>query len=162
YSLGVVLLELLTGRAPELPGPGGRAAPLPELASAYASSRLQGGGVMIRAARAPVSPGLRSILERCLAPDPADRYRRAAELADALGRGRTHRAWPSAREPALRPGPVRWARRQWRALAAGALGLALSAGGTAVVWQQAEAERPGASSSQLIDGVAFRFRRTGQ
>jgi tetratricopeptide (TPR) repeat protein len=160
YALGVVLLELLTGRAPAPPGPRGRAASPAGLAAAYAAARLKGAASLIREAGAPVPPGLRSILERCLAPDPADRYRRAGELAEDLDGWRNDRPLAFAPEPALRTGLVRWARRQRRALVAGTLGLAVSAGATALLWRAAEAERPVASASEFIDGDEFRARFT--
>jgi eukaryotic-like serine/threonine-protein kinase len=134
YSLGMVLLETLAGRPPDLlpKGPGRAQA---ELAAAYARSRERGAGAMIRDARAPIPPALRSILSRCLAPDPADRYKRGAELAEDLDRWRTDRALAFAKEPAWRPGPIRWARRHRRPLAAVALAAVVAASAALAVVQ---------------------------
>ena len=62
YSLGCVLREMLSG-APRSPGH--------------------------QALGATVSPALRQVIERALAPSPADRYPGAAELRDALNDLRT-------------------------------------------------------------------------
>jgi serine/threonine protein kinase/Flp pilus assembly protein TadD len=164
YSLGVVLLELLTGRAPDLPG--GRPLSLQELASAYVSSREHGGEVMIRAARSPLPAGLRSVLARCLAPDPADRYRRASELAEDLDRWRADRPLAFAREPSKALGLLRWARRQRLALAAAATGLAVAGLATAIAWWQSESVRrvrAAQSDEQTYseESGAFLLRRPG-
>ncbi len=139
YSLGVLLLEILAGRPPELPE--GRPLSLQELASAYVSSREQSGAVVIRSARAPLAAGLRSILSRCLAPDPVDRYKRASELAEDLDHWLDARPLVFAREPARAFGLLRWARHQRLALAAFACGLAVAAVSTALVWYSAGIDR---------------------
>ena len=97
YSLGVVLFEALTGRASEISG--GKGLSLQEMASAYVSSRQQGGEVMIRSARSSLPAGVRPILARCLAPDPLDRYTRASELADDLDRWRENQPLIYAIDP---------------------------------------------------------------
>jgi serine/threonine protein kinase/tetratricopeptide (TPR) repeat protein len=139
YALGVVLLEALTARTPELKaGPG---LSLQQMASAYISSREQGGETMIRSARAPIPAALRSIVEHCLAPDPADRYKRASELADDLDRWREDRPLAFAREPSTLAAVVRWSRRQRVAVAAGLVGLAFAVGSTALVSHSLSTER---------------------
>jgi serine/threonine protein kinase len=141
YALGIVLLELLTGRPPELPGTGGRPVSLKELASAYVVSRRQGGSVMIRAARAPVSGGLRAILERCLAPDPSHRYRRARDLAEDLDRWLEDRPLLHSSDPSRRHALARWVRRRRVALAAAVAGLVISAAAGAALWNASEKAR---------------------
>lgn len=130
YGLGVVLLEALTGRTPEIRA--GQGVSLQQMASAYVSSREQGGNVMIRASRAPIPAGLRSILEHCLAPDPSDRYKRSSELAEDLDRWRTDRPLAFAREPGSGLGVLRWARRRRAAVAAGVIGLTVAGACAAV------------------------------
>jgi eukaryotic-like serine/threonine-protein kinase len=75
FGLGGVLLELLTG-APPWPGPS------PGEALAQARS-----GAVDLAARAPVlQPGLRLVLGRALAAQPAERYAAAADMLEDLER----------------------------------------------------------------------------
>ena len=93
YSLGMVLLEALTGTAPppaELGqdrGSPGSPRVCPSWRRDMPRSRERGAEVVIRAAESaagqPIHPALRAILERCLAVRPTDRYRRAARA----GRG---------------------------------------------------------------------------
>jgi eukaryotic-like serine/threonine-protein kinase len=141
YALGVILLEMLTGRAPGPPE--GRPRSIRELASAYVSSRQRGGEVMIRSTRTSLPASLRAILARCLASDPADRYARASELAEDLDRWRTDRALIHARQPWLSTALARWARRQRLALAAAVIGLTVASVATLAVWRAGQADRRG-------------------
>ena len=75
YGLGLVLREALTGQAPWIPERRPRSAR--QLAAAIARARRDGPGDM-PPAPAAIPAGLRPILRRCLAADPADRYARAA------------------------------------------------------------------------------------
>lgn len=113
YSLGIVLLETLCGRpATEaaIPAPRGgekgttvRPARLGSAARTYASARSRPALAMIgdveTASGRPIAPALRSILGRCLDPEPNRRYRRASELAEDLDRWRTDRPLAFADEP---------------------------------------------------------------
>ena len=170
YALGVVLLELLTGRAPAAPGgvAGGRPLPLRELASAYASARDAKGGAAHLAPYKPLPSGLRAVLARCLAPDPVDRYRRAGELAEDLDRWRNDRAPAFARDPSPAGPLARWARRRRGVLAAAVTGLAVAAVASTFSWLVSEAdrrERAAASYAQVVDGEesgAFLLRRPGR
>jgi tetratricopeptide (TPR) repeat protein len=121
YSLGMVLLESLTGRPPAQPS--GRAASTRALAAALAVSRQAGVGPMIRASGTSIPPELRSILARCLAPDPVDRYQRASELAEDLDRWRTDRPLAFASERSWRSRIRRSGRRHRSTLVAATLCL---------------------------------------
>lgn len=163
YSLGVVFLELLTGRPPELRADGGGGVTLEALASAYFTSRLQGARVMIRSARRPVPAGLRAVLERCLAVDPADRYRRASDLAEDLDRWRNGLPLAHAREPALSAGLARWGRGRRKALVAG-LGIALTLAATVLAVRLSDASHRGTAVlfhqiASTWDSGAFSIRR---
>jgi serine/threonine protein kinase len=82
YSLGLVLRELLTGRAPELPKPqGSLAREIQELID-----RRKIPLESIREINPGVPPALDSIIGKCLAFLPADRYAGANDLAADLGR----------------------------------------------------------------------------
>ena len=132
YALGMVLLEALASRTTDQP----RGSPRTprELATAFALSRQQGVERLIRSSRVSIAPTLRSILTRCLAPDPADRYNRASELAEDLDRWCSERPLAFAREPHWRFGVLRWARRRRLAAAAGAVALVVAAASTLIVW----------------------------
>lgn len=164
YALGVVLLEVLTGRAPEAPG--SRPPTLRGFASAF-SSRGADPGAPGHPPRAALPAGLRAVLARCLAADPAERYRRAGELAEDLDRWRTDRRLAFAREPSAGSRLARLARRRKAALVAAAAGLAVVAAATAAAWRAAEGfrrERAEAGYSQIVDGEesgAFLTRRPG-
>ena len=73
YALGIIVFELLTG---ELPFPGG----------SFAETVAQRIAGRPRALPAGVSPKMRAIVSRCLAPSPSRRFASAAELLAALDR----------------------------------------------------------------------------
>jgi eukaryotic-like serine/threonine-protein kinase len=137
YSLGVLLLELLTGQSPDLQAD--RRLSISQMASVYVSSRTQGGAVLIRDAHGPVPAGLRAMLAKCLAPDPQDRYRLATHLAEDLDQWRQNQPLIYAKEPRLSPGLFRWVRRRRAALSAIGIGLALAVLAMGVVWSFASA-----------------------
>ncbi len=159
YSLGVLLLEMLTGRAPDLPE--GRPLSMQELASYYVSSREHGGEVMIRTARKPLPAGLRAILSHCLAPEPADRYKSASEVAEDLDRWLTDRPLLYAKDPAGALRLARVARRHRQVLATLTLGLVIAAVVTAIGWQRASVVgREGALSHlENVYSGAFQYLR---
>ncbi len=74
WSLGLVLFELLTGYCPF------ESESIPETCWKV----LQGPRPSLLAARARLDPGLERIFQRCLALNPADRFRSVAHLAAAL------------------------------------------------------------------------------
>ena len=127
YALGLVLIELLTGRGPEGPDPD---LPLPRAIAELQDRRL--GPIPSARSMNPTVPfALDAIAAKCLAPQPADRYRSAEALAGDLARFLDRR-------PALvAPNPSRAERlrhfvRRHRAWLAGGLvlaGMASSAAG---------------------------------
>jgi serine/threonine-protein kinase len=74
WSLGLVLFELLTGYCPF------ESESIPETCWKV----LQGPRPSLLAARTRLDPGLERIFQRCLALNPADRFRSVAHLAAAL------------------------------------------------------------------------------
>jgi len=126
FALGIVLLECLSGQKPGVPQD--QAKNQQELAENLVSSSWGRDEALKWLARSSVSRGLRSILERCLAPDPADRYGCASELAEDLDRWRTGRPLAHATKP---PWPFQlagWIRRHRLLLLNVVLGVALCCG----------------------------------
>ena len=132
YSLGIVLLEALTAASPaeamrDRDAPARAAQKLRDLAAEYGSFRERGALAVIRASESAagqtIPPALRAILERCLAVRPADRYRRALELAEDLDRWRADLPLAYAAEPFWSQTLPRCARRSKKLLFA--VGLAL-------------------------------------
>jgi eukaryotic-like serine/threonine-protein kinase len=74
YSLGVVLYQLLTGRLPY------ETASLTELAL----RQQQGAPERLSALNPEVAPELERAVNRCLAPDPRERYSSANEMREAI------------------------------------------------------------------------------
>ena len=113
YGLGVVFFELLSGRHPWPHGEMSSATPA--TIRQMTASRLQG-TPRLPSPLLGVSPGLRSIVGKCLAPLPEDRYQSAAELADDLQRLQEHHALAVARDPSLRERLAKWMRRHPKTL----------------------------------------------
>lgn len=74
YSLGVILYRLVTARFPV------EARRLSELKAAHASGEVR----LLRDLRADLPPNFVSVIERCLAHEPARRFASAGELEQAL------------------------------------------------------------------------------
>jgi serine/threonine protein kinase/Tfp pilus assembly protein PilF len=107
YALGLILFELATGCAPFPEPPPG---PLAETIDALIAARRLG-APSARRASPQVPWGLDSILRKCLAFDPAARYRGAAELAEDLRRLLDDRPLRFAPEPSPRERLAKWLRR---------------------------------------------------
>ncbi len=114
YSLGVVFFELLAGCHPWPRGD--VSSTTPATIRQLTALRLQG-APSLPPRLAGVSPGARSIVQKCLAPLPDDRYQSAAELAEDLERLRDHRPLKVARDPSLRERLAKWARRHSKTVA---------------------------------------------
>ena len=118
YSLGLVLVEALTGIAPTI-GPSRDPAGL---------ARLRDGGTTAFAdwSGLPIPAGLRPILAHCLAADPARRYADGRSLAEDLDRWRSDLP-PITAPNAPWPVPMaRWARRRRTPIAATGLTLVVA------------------------------------
>ncbi|MGO9465089.1 MAG: protein kinase domain-containing protein [Isosphaeraceae bacterium] len=173
YSLGIVLIEALSGR-PAAPAEmvGDRTAARRFASSrsaevAFAPARSPSPETFIRAALTgaghPNSSGLRSILERCLDPNPRGRYRRAWELAQDLDRWRTDNPLAFAPEPFWAQALPRWLRRRRRLLASvgTAAVLAIWAIGLATWWSSGVVQQLSLYKYEryLDDPADYRFRR---
>jgi serine/threonine protein kinase/Tfp pilus assembly protein PilF len=165
FALGIVLLEALTCRAPDLRQ--AKARNRQEIAALLDQSAEQGGEAMRWLARSTIPGSLRPILQRCLASDPADRYRRAAELAEDLDRWRTDRPLAFAAEPPARFRLARWGRRRRYALTAAVLALAVGIGAALLAWNALEGSLREQARDKLAliwdrdESGAFRFHRFG-
>ncbi len=148
FSLGVLLYELLTRRAPfparQLPRPPletGELAPAPRDVPGAAEILAE----MVRDRSGPppsprrlnraVSPAVDAIVRRCLEPDPARRYAHARQLQEDLQRQLDRLPLKYTREPSLRERARKWLHRHPRlplkvlaGAAAVLLGLALGFG----------------------------------
>lgn len=124
YSLGLVLFELLTGAWPFAESD----ANTDPLSAAAQLQAIRLAATVRFPTNAPrLSPGLRSIVEKCLAPHPADRYQSASELADDLDRFLTDLPLRFAPDPSLRERATKWIRRHPTATVAAVAGLLIGA-----------------------------------
>jgi serine/threonine protein kinase/tetratricopeptide (TPR) repeat protein len=115
YALGLVLVETLTGVAPAVPahGSGTRS-----LAAALADARAGRVTAFPGWKALEIPAGLRPILEKCLAADPAGRYGGGAALAEDLDRWRMDLAPAVAADGPWPARAARWCRRRRLPIAA--------------------------------------------
>ncbi|MEZ6089528.1 MAG: protein kinase [Pirellulaceae bacterium] len=136
FSMGVILYELLSGRMPF-------ASPADEmgfdLATVVNDRRVV--PASIRKDNPRVSPGLESIIQRCLAAERVDRYENADQLLQDLNLHRQHRPLRYAPERSVRERLAKWRRRHPRVASAGSVAL-ISAiivlFGTLAIWRRGE------------------------
>ncbi len=128
YGLGVILFELLTGRHPFPQRKGYPPQTIPLMIEDRAAVPS------LRALNAAVSPGAESIVRRCLAPDPANRYPSAEQLREDIDRHLANRRLAHAPDPSPRERLRKWARRHPRLSSSGSVAalalLLLVLGGT--------------------------------
>jgi serine/threonine protein kinase len=123
YALGLVLREMLDGKAPETPDP---KLPLPRAIRALLDRRADL-KPDLRSVNPRVPHALEAVVTRCLAADPADRYPDAVTLADDLGRFLDRRPLFHAENPSRRERAGNWARRNARRLTLAAAAVAVAA-----------------------------------
>jgi serine/threonine protein kinase len=108
YSLGLVLFEALTGSWPFLEG---NVAADPVAASGQLQATRLSSPIEFPSGDRWLTPGLKSIIEKCLAPQPENRYQSADELADDLDRFLSHRPLKTAIDPSRLERASKWIRR---------------------------------------------------
>ena len=119
YALGLVLFEMLAGELP----------PHSSSTALLLAHRTRHAAPSLTDVRPEIPAALDAIVARCTAPDPAQRYRHASALVEALaaiGGGTSG--------DQLRPGP-RDGRRGWLPLAVALVAL----GGGVLLWHEARA-----------------------
>jgi serine/threonine protein kinase/lipoprotein NlpI len=121
YGLGMVLFEMLTNQRPF--DQSGSYAPIPALIEAMAVERSRH-IPSLRSKRAGVPWSLESITRKCLAPEPSQRYQRAADLAEDLQRFLDDRPLRFAPELSYRERARKWVRRHPRLAASGSVSAA--------------------------------------
>jgi serine/threonine protein kinase/Tfp pilus assembly protein PilF len=121
YGLGMVLYELLSGRRPF--DQSASYSPLPALVQAMALERGRA-APSLRAQRPGTPWSLESIIRKCLAADPANRYQSAGDLAEDLRRFLDDRPLKYAPELSWRERLAKWGRRHPRLTASGAIAAA--------------------------------------
>jgi hypothetical protein len=129
YSLGLVLRELLTGAAPDLPDE--------KLPPTRAMRELLDRRVCLNTDVGAFNPNvpfaLRSIVDRCLKLDPDERYGSARALSEDLRRFLSREPLVTARNPSRRERTANWLVRHRRELATRSVIVAL-AGMLALSW----------------------------
>ncbi len=123
FSIGVILYELLTGR---LPFACPRSEDALDLGRVIADRRKS--PVSIRVLNRRVSPGLESIIIKCVSPERIDRYQNATTLLDDIDCHRRHLPLRHASERSLRERVAKWSARHPRLSSASSVAtLALAA-----------------------------------
>jgi serine/threonine protein kinase/Flp pilus assembly protein TadD len=121
YSLGMVLYEMLAGGRPF-----GSTASYSRDLSLLSTMALERRGSIpsLRQKRSSVPWSLESIIRKCLAPDPAQRYQRAEHLAEDLRRFLGDRPLKHAPELSWRERMQKWLRRHPRLTSSGSVAAA--------------------------------------
>ncbi len=136
FSIGVILYELLSGHLPfDCPQNGHGFS----LETVIADRRCR--QKSLRSFNNGVSPGLESIIDRCLSPDREQRYRDACELAEDLNRHRQHLSLKFAPERSVRERITKWAARHPRISSASSVAIVSVAAVAiclALLWQRGQ------------------------
>ena len=154
YGLGMVLYEMLTGRRPF--DQSASYSPMPALIEAMAVERGQS-APSVRERRADVSWTLESIVGKCLAPDPAQRYQQASHLALDLRRYLEDRPLRHAPELSRVERAAKFVRRHPRLVRAGTIAaaavllLALGSSAFAVLQSQLRTARERAFEAESAE-----------
>jgi eukaryotic-like serine/threonine-protein kinase len=119
YSLGLILFEMVAGHHPFADPPEGLR--MTEVLRRMIEERRQG-APSARASNPAVPWSVESILRRCLAPEPEDRYQMASELAEDLQRFLDDLPLRYAPELSLRERAAKWGRRHPGACSAASIG----------------------------------------
>jgi serine/threonine protein kinase len=139
FSLGMVLIEMLTGSNPYEQQ--GSYSPIAAVIEAMAVERSRA-APSLRQHRPDAPWGLESILRKCLDPLPENRYQHAEQLADDLNRFLDHRPLRYAPELSRAERGRKWLRRNprrtWAGVAAAILLLVTAGTVLAHVHRQAQ------------------------
>lgn len=156
YSLGLLMCELLTGRAPETPE---ISHSLPRTIRTLLDLRSNP-PVLPRRFNPAVPHALEAIAARCLAHAPADRYADATALAEDLECFLDRRGLQYASNPSTRERTRNWASRHRKVLLAASLvvGIAGAAGGRPIARLLVPVERSSAFLTAVGEVDASRFR----
>ncbi|QEL15456.1 tetratricopeptide repeat protein [Limnoglobus roseus] len=140
YALGIILFEMLTGSRPFADVLGETDTVVREMIEAR-----RGGSPRVSAHNPMVSPAVASVVAKCLAADPADRYASARDLHEDLTRHLADLPLKHAPDDSARERFGKWRRRHPRLASATSVGvlalivLAATAGGAFVVRERSRA-----------------------
>ncbi|MCI0700905.1 MAG: protein kinase [Planctomycetia bacterium] len=118
YPLGVILFELLTGRHPFPLRKGYPAQIVPQMVADRQQLPTD-----FRARNPAITPGVESIVRKCLAADPAQRYQRAEDLREDIDRHLANLPLKHASNPSLRERARKWVRRHPRLTSSGSVAV---------------------------------------
>jgi serine/threonine protein kinase len=153
YSLGLVLRELLTGQAPDLPA--GTMAPARAMRVLLDRRPLL--DVSVRGTNLAIPHALEAIVAKCLAVATEERFTDAGALAEDLRRFLEHRPLLHAVNPSRRERSANWAFQNRRRLTVGAACL-LTAFVTLAIDRFISARRPTGpieTSKAFLDALAL-------
>jgi serine/threonine protein kinase len=128
YSLGLVLRELLTGQAPDLP----QKALAPARAMRDLLDRRLALDLNVRRVNPAIPHALQAIVAKCLMHSPDDRYPDAESLAEDLDRFLRHQPLLKTANPSRQERAANWAIRHRRAFTGAAAVLGVLAVGLGV------------------------------
>jgi serine/threonine protein kinase/Flp pilus assembly protein TadD len=156
YSLGMVLYEMLVGQSPFATN--ASYSPRKEMIEEMAVERTRGLSPRARFGLA-IPRSLESIVRKCLAPDPAERYQQAEHLAEDLRRFLDDRPLRYAPELSWTERAAKWMRRHPRLTSSGTVGtvaavLLLAVGATLVgIWLRLDAAEAQKTRKEFADGT---------